>query len=197
MKSKEAIHMAKAKDDRRYQLILEAALKLFAEKGFYGTSVKEVADECQLPVGSLYTYFKSKEELVNKLYRYWKRSFSESIQKNLAEKEGRSAHRQIFYNLGLFAQKNPLSFLFLEAQHHSSYLDSKSLELEKSINLFAVNFFLNHLHLDLTEEKAQLIISAAFGAMVQVFKSSVANRVELNSTKLKELEKMVWQMSVH
>lgn len=52
---------------RHKQEILSAALKLFSEKGFYNVSMQQIAEEAEFAVGTLYKYFKSKDELFNKL----------------------------------------------------------------------------------------------------------------------------------
>ena len=48
--------------DHRIQ-ILEAAEKIFAKKGFYTTTMEEVAKEARLAKGTIYLYFESKEDL--------------------------------------------------------------------------------------------------------------------------------------
>ena len=50
-------------EDRRQQ-ILEAALKVFAEKGFKGATNKNITDEAGVTPGLIYWYFKSKEDLL-------------------------------------------------------------------------------------------------------------------------------------
>ena len=45
------------------QRILDAALKLFARKGFEATALEEVARGARLAKGTLYLYFKDKEDL--------------------------------------------------------------------------------------------------------------------------------------
>jgi TetR/AcrR family transcriptional regulator len=52
--------------DRRDQ-ILEAALRVFADKGFAETTMDEVAADAGLAKGSLYVYFPTKEDLLRKL----------------------------------------------------------------------------------------------------------------------------------
>lgn len=44
--------------------IIEAAIKCFAQKGFHAASIKDIVDEVGIAKGSLYLYFKSKEELL-------------------------------------------------------------------------------------------------------------------------------------
>lgn len=47
----------------RRQMILEAALQLFTEKGFNLTTVDEIAAQAELGKGTIYSYFKSKDEI--------------------------------------------------------------------------------------------------------------------------------------
>src|SRR4051812_22112226 len=55
-------------DDKRAR-ILAAALKTFADRGFHGTAVPEVAESAGVGTGTLYRYFENKEALVNEVYR--------------------------------------------------------------------------------------------------------------------------------
>ena len=43
--------------------ILSAAEKVFAAKGFFSTTMSDIAREAEFGTGTLYKYFKSKEEL--------------------------------------------------------------------------------------------------------------------------------------
>jgi AcrR family transcriptional regulator len=54
---------------RRHEQICDAALKLFTRKGFHQTSVREIAIACGLPIGTLYTYIKTKEDILYLIYR--------------------------------------------------------------------------------------------------------------------------------
>jgi len=47
--------------------ILEVSAKLFATRGFVGTTVRDIADEAGLLSGSLYYYFDSKEDIADAL----------------------------------------------------------------------------------------------------------------------------------
>jgi len=42
--------------------LLDAGLAAFAKRGYHGTGIKEIVDTAQIPKGSFYNYFKSKEE---------------------------------------------------------------------------------------------------------------------------------------
>ena len=56
--------MAREKDEGKRQAIMAAAKKLFAQEGFHGASISDMARETGLPVGSIYTYFENKEDLI-------------------------------------------------------------------------------------------------------------------------------------
>ena len=53
-------------DKRR--LILDAAVKVFARRGFHSCRVSDVADEAGVAYGLVYHYFDSKEEILNTLF---------------------------------------------------------------------------------------------------------------------------------
>jgi AcrR family transcriptional regulator len=49
--------------------ILEAGLVLFAQRGYYGTSIRDIAAAAGLQSASLYTHFSSKESILAELVR--------------------------------------------------------------------------------------------------------------------------------
>ena len=49
--------------------IVNAARNLIAEFGFHGASVAQIADRAGVGAGTIYLYFKSKDILINELYR--------------------------------------------------------------------------------------------------------------------------------
>lgn len=49
--------------NERKNSILEVAARLFKSKGFFNTTMEDIAKEAELSVGTLYLYYKSKEEL--------------------------------------------------------------------------------------------------------------------------------------
>ncbi len=52
---------------RQRQEILAAALELFAQKGYHHVSMQEVAEKAEFAIGTLYKFFRSKEELYKAL----------------------------------------------------------------------------------------------------------------------------------
>ena len=69
------MRIVKEAEVRRME-ILEAANRLFGEKGFDGTSTAEIFDAVGIARGTLYYHFKSKEDILDALIdRYGERIF--------------------------------------------------------------------------------------------------------------------------
>jgi TetR/AcrR family fatty acid metabolism transcriptional regulator len=66
----------------KHERILRAATKVFATRGFFGAQVADVAREADVAAGTVYLYFKSKDDL---LIAIFERTMSEAIA------EGRAA----------------------------------------------------------------------------------------------------------
>lgn len=64
--------------DEKLQLILKTSAKIFAEKGFHHTSVRDIARGTKMSLSGLYYYFTTKEEL---LYLIQERCFVTLLQR--------------------------------------------------------------------------------------------------------------------
>jgi TetR/AcrR family fatty acid metabolism transcriptional regulator len=60
--------MSRDRSHEKRQRILDAALKVFAERGFYTAKVSEVAREAGVADGTIYLYFANKDDLLISLF---------------------------------------------------------------------------------------------------------------------------------
>jgi TetR/AcrR family fatty acid metabolism transcriptional regulator len=75
------------------RLILRAAIKVFAEKGYHACRVSDVAQEAGVAYGLVYHYFSSKEELLETIFRRtWARMLDAVSE---VEESGEPAQEQI------------------------------------------------------------------------------------------------------
>lgn len=56
--------------EEKKNIIIENSLKLFSKKGFYNTTIPDIAKSMKMSVGNMYNYFKSKEELAKFAIKY-------------------------------------------------------------------------------------------------------------------------------
>jgi len=73
--------MARTTKEERKKGIISAALQLFSERGFYITTIPDIAQKVGMSVGNFYNYFGSKDVLAKELLLY----ISEYLGKNLRE----------------------------------------------------------------------------------------------------------------
>ncbi|MGV6846418.1 MAG: TetR/AcrR family transcriptional regulator [Lutibacter sp.] len=66
-------------------IILEAALLLFAEHGYNTTSMESIAKQAGVSKGNLYNYFKSKESLLESVFQQGINQFSQLYNENQFE----------------------------------------------------------------------------------------------------------------
>jgi AcrR family transcriptional regulator len=61
--------MARQKSDDKRKAILDAAMEVFADRGIAHAPTSAISQAAGVAEGSLFTYFKNKDELMNELYR--------------------------------------------------------------------------------------------------------------------------------
>jgi TetR/AcrR family fatty acid metabolism transcriptional regulator len=76
----------KGKNDK-YHRILEAAVKVFAESGFHQSTISQIAREAGVADGTIYLYFKNKDDILVHFFNYKTRqvftSFREEVNRGL------------------------------------------------------------------------------------------------------------------
>src|SRR3979490_1719394 len=78
--------------DRR-RALLDAAVRVFARKGFHASRVGDIAEEAGVAHGLLYHYFRSKEEVLDTIFRENWGLLVERI--DAVEQSGESARDQL------------------------------------------------------------------------------------------------------
>jgi AcrR family transcriptional regulator len=58
------------KKQQRKNDIIECSLELFASKGFYNTTIPDIANALKMSVGNMYNYFKSKDVLAKEIIKF-------------------------------------------------------------------------------------------------------------------------------
>src|SRR5687768_7757790 len=132
---------AATKADKR-DGILDAALELFADRGFHGTAVPLVAEKAGVGAGTIYRHFEGKEALVNALFQREKGSLGAAILRDFPyDKPARQQFTHFWQRMTRYAAEHPVAMRFLELHHHGPYLDQRSREMEQALLTPARQFF--------------------------------------------------------
>lgn len=113
--------------------ILEATLAISSSKGFQAMSVRDLSHEANLSMGALYSYFKSKEELLDMIRnlgsRIMNRVLAGEIQPDAAPPE--RLIQAIEAHLYMSEQMKPwFYFNYMEAKNLSREEQKKAIEME-------------------------------------------------------------------
>jgi AcrR family transcriptional regulator len=116
----------------RRKSILKAGVKLFKKVGYRNTSMDMVAEEAQLSKGTLYLYFKNKDDLYANCIledglKFLNSIFEEAENKSSTVEETIIAYADAFHN---FTQKFPELFNFTMGVDTASSLDLNNLSEE-------------------------------------------------------------------
>ncbi len=128
--------------------ILDAAIKLFAEKGFDATSVDEIAKNAEINKAMIYYYFSSKEELLSSIIRKSINEFTSIIENiNLSSFKNLEEIIHFFVNEGIdYIDKNDMLIriyqresLNISSKWGTNIIDTVGLVFEKVENMIKKN----------------------------------------------------------
>ena len=118
--------------DKR-EKIIEVALRLFVDNGFHGTPTSKIAQEAGVANGTLFQYFKTKDELVVELYISVKENMAEFIKKNTTKSDNLKEVMESQFLASLFwALDNMVKFKFIQQFHTSPYIGKVEQEIIQS-----------------------------------------------------------------
>ena len=115
--------------NEKKQKILNAALKLFVERGFHGTSTAEIAKTAEVATGTLFHYFNTKEDLINNLYLFIKENMLSEVSCDFDNKKTLKENLKVlwlkFMNFGI---NEHYKFQFILTFHTSPYITKLTIE---------------------------------------------------------------------
>jgi len=184
----------RASGDKR-EAIVDAALELFVERGFYGTAVPEIAERAGVGAGTIYRYFESKEALVNAIYRQQKLHFAHLVIDDFPPSAPtREQFRLLWMRMAKFATEHTSAFIFLELHHHQRYLDAESRAVEsRMLELFTAVVTRAQAKGDLKAGPPRILMGIVMGAFVGVIRSCVEDEQPLGDADWKLAEQCVWE----
>lgn len=121
--------------------ILDGAVKVFAEKGFFNTTVAEIARAAGVADGTIYLYFKSKDELLLHVFDEKMRQLADAARAAIAGEKSAAAKLRTVARLHLSAvEANPsvAAVLIVELRQSSAFVrTAEKPRLAEYLELFA------------------------------------------------------------
>lgn len=117
-----------SREDKRRRII-DAAVDVFAEKGFFGAKVSEIAEAAGVADGTIYLYFKSKDDLLISLFEEKMGEIVRRLQELLADIHDPEAKMRAYIHghLSLVAeQPNLMQVLTIELRQSARFIKEYS-----------------------------------------------------------------------
>lgn len=114
----------KAKTGDKYHRILEAAVKVFAEKGFHQSTISQIAREAGVADGTIYLYFKNKDDILVQFFQYKTKQvfsgFREEVKK--ADSAVDKLRNLVLRHLTEFQRDRNMAIVYQAFAHHKNDL---------------------------------------------------------------------------
>jgi AcrR family transcriptional regulator len=119
--------------------IVEGALKLFFERGFHPTTIREIADACNMSMGQLYHYISSKDDVLYLVHQYFHTKVFEFIKTQNIEQYDTPSEKLIsFIKANMtFASENKklIQFISTETKHLKKDYLTNVLKMEQETTI--------------------------------------------------------------
>ncbi|MBI6121431.1 TetR/AcrR family transcriptional regulator [Salegentibacter maritimus] len=115
------------KSQQKRDALVKATIRLVNNNGFHATPMSKIAKMAEVSPGTIYLYFKNKQDLVNQIYIEVKAAFSEfafkDYKEDLTVKEG---FKNIWKNIAEFKLKEIEEAMFLSQCDNTPIIDEPS-----------------------------------------------------------------------
>ena len=111
------------------QAVYKASLELIAEQGFHGTPMSQIAKRAGVAVGSIYRYFKDKDELIHGVHKVCDEKMVEALaDAHIADSSEKEQFLALMTTLTGHLMNNQLEFKFMEQYYNSPFGTEKKRE---------------------------------------------------------------------
>lgn len=114
------------KDDKKIEQVYNAVLLLVEQKGLAGITMCDISKAAGIATGTLYIYFKNKEELLNELFAECRKESACYYFKDFKESDDfKDAFYNIFKNIVDYKVTHFEEFVFMEQCYHSPFINDE------------------------------------------------------------------------
>jgi len=176
--------VARPKSEDKRNAILDAATRVFAERGLAAAPTSEISKQAGVAGGTLFTYFKTKDDLINALYREIKLQLADAMMSGFPRKKSvRTRLQHVWDGYVNWGVANPEQRKVLAQLQVSGMLSRESIEAGSAFFVEMQNMIRNAtgqriLRGDVPIELISKMLAALAEATIEliVLKPSMANQ---------------------
>jgi AcrR family transcriptional regulator len=177
--------------------ILQAALEIISEHGFHRSPMSMIAEKAGVGAGTLYCYFKSKDELIIEINRTLEEKMLLAIEKNYPfNKDVKKRFIHLYKTVFTYFINHPVHFRFLEQYFYSPY--GVSVHKERIVGSAGEPNIFQKLVKQGIEQKVIKDIplfmhfALAFGPIIILVRNHVLGLVELDNVQINQAIEAIW-----
>jgi TetR/AcrR family transcriptional regulator, repressor of fatR-cypB operon len=184
----------RCKDESKFHAIYKATLSLVKERGLAGITMGDISKEASIATGTLYIYFKNKDELIRGLFTECRqksaRHYFEGLESSLSFED---RMKKLFHNIIYFKMRHFEISAFLEQTSHSPYvhitdLKKKQKAMQPLFDLINEGIEKNKLK----DIDIELVVSYLSGIVNELVKRAYFANRKLTDAVISEVYEMFW-----
>ncbi|WAC01471.1 TetR/AcrR family transcriptional regulator [Lacinutrix neustonica] len=180
------------KMDKKKRIIL-TMLELVVEQGVHATPMSQVAKEAGVAVGTIYHYFKNKEEIIEEIYIMICQDFGIVLIANVPNDDFKEQFAVIWHNLYNYFIGNPMAFKFMEFVGVPPIINAE-------IRLKSVKHFTNIRDLflaaiikkEIKDANLRLVLQMSFGNVISAARLKFKAELPMNEEQIEDALQMSW-----
>ena len=174
--------------------VLETTLDLITELGFQATPIALIIKKSNVAAGTIYHYFKNKEDLIDTLYAELKAEMGKAIVQGINEEMiYKEKFLKIWKNLFSFYLSNPKKFEFLENYAHSPFIRKEIKEISKSYYRPATDFIESGVKFGILRDlPVDISMNLIFGNISTFVRMILHEEITLNDILLEQIIQSSW-----
>lgn len=184
------------KDKNKTDIIFQAGLKLIVKDGIAGLTMSKLAQHAGLATGTIYIYFKSKEELLRKLYEKLNRESTERFMKGYDPGQAfLTGLKTVWLNYLKHRIEHYEESVFLEQYYRSPYISSPEMNLAESMKAPVHEIIRRGKKENLVKKDVddEMLFLAMLGFIRELADEHVTGVYKLNNERIEQAFQINWE----
>lgn len=187
----------RVKDLSKIDLVFKSTLKLIRTHGIAGITMAKIAKKSNLATGTLYIYFKNKEELINALYRKLEKDASNRFFAGFkADLEFKECIKIVWVNYLNHRINFHDESIFMEQYYYSTYITLAQKQLAEEMKQPVYGLINRGKKEGVISSKieTEMMFSAMIGFIRQLADEHVENRYTMIKERVDQAFELSWKM---
>lgn len=187
----------RTKDINKIDVIFKASLALILKEGIAGLTMSKLAKQAGVATGTIYIYFKNKEELLHKLYNKLKEDAVNSFMKDInGELDFKKCIKKVWMNYLSHRLQHYEESIFMEQYYRSPYISENTLAVAESMKKPVHDIIQKGKNEGVVREDAdnEMLFLSMLGFIRELVDEHITNVYPLNAARIEKAFELSWTL---